>query len=238
MTRPSNKKYIRYNPFWDINKLHVFVFLFCFAITSVLTITSLTKGLDNIISDFFQKMSRNEQSDLAMIIITTLSDTINLTIIGFILTVIKKTRQFGMILLICLVSITIIVTYIKPLFAVEQPDHIFNPRIDLPDKFTLEKDSFMPFAQNYSYPSNHLASTTAFSFIIGGLIYNRRSPYIAKGFIIFFPLVIGITKLYLLQQHFSDLIGGYFLGLTISSLSIKLLKLEPTDQNDTKRIGK
>src|SRR5919107_845303 len=183
MTKPSNNKYINYNPFWDIKKSHILVFLFCFAIISVLTITSSTKGLDNIVSDFFKTISRNEQSDLLMIIITTFSDTINLIVIGFILTIIKKTRQFGMILLICLVSITIIVTYVKPLFAVEQPAQIFYQLINLPDKFTLEKDSFMPFAQNYSYPSNHLASTTAFSFIIGGLIY-KRCPYLAKGFMV------------------------------------------------------
>jgi undecaprenyl-diphosphatase len=81
----------------------------------------------------------------------------------------------------------------------------------------------MPFAQNYSYPSNHLASTTAFSFIVGGLIYNRV-PYFAKSFVVFFPTIIGITKLYLLQQYLSDLIGGYILGLIISSLITKLLK--------------
>jgi membrane-associated phospholipid phosphatase len=132
-----------------------------------------------------------------------------------------------LIILISIVVITIIVTYAKPLFAVNQipATIVFKPLINLPDKFTLEKDSFMPFAQNYSYPSNHLASTTAFCFIIAGLVYNR-SPKFAKGFILFFPTLIGITKLYLLQQYFSDLIGGCILGLIISSLIIKITKIE------------
>ncbi|MEJ7641507.1 MAG: phosphatase PAP2 family protein [Candidatus Nitrosocosmicus sp.] len=226
MNKPINSIDIKHNPFWGIKKSYILVFLFCFLIITVLTITGLTKGLDNAISDFFRKIFRNEQSDTSVIIVTTSSDTINLIIIGFILTAIKKTRQFGMILLISIVTITIVVTYAKPFFAEEQPPYVFNPIVTLPDKFTLEKDSFMPFAQNYSYPSNHLASTTAFSFIIGGLIY-KRYPYLAKGFMVLFPTAIGITKLYLLQQYFADLLGGFFLGLVLSSLFIKILKAEP-----------
>jgi len=152
-------------------------------------------------------------------------------IAGFILTIVKKTRRFGLLILISLVISTIIVTYAKPLFSVNQipASFVFKPLVKLPDKFTLEKDSFMPFAQNYSYPSNHLASITAFCFIIGGLLYSR-SPTFAKGFIIFFPLLIGITKLYLLQMYFSDIIGGSILGLLISSVLIKLTKIESIEQ--------
>jgi len=220
-----------YNPFWNIKYSYILLFLVSFVIITLLTITGMMKNLDNIISDYFNNITRNEQSDLLMIIITTFSDTINLIIIGFILTIIKKTRRFGMILLISLVLITIIVTYVKPFFAINQPTFIFNTLISLPDKFTLEKDSFMPFAQNYSYPSNHLASTTAFSFIIGGLIY-KRSSNLAKGFIICFPTIIGITKLYLLQQYFSDIVGGFILGLIISSLLMKILKIESELKNE------
>ncbi|MER5176633.1 MAG: phosphatase PAP2 family protein [Candidatus Nitrosocosmicus sp.] len=227
MNQKSNFN-INYNPFWNIKNSYILLFLLCFAIITVLTITGLVKNLDNFISDHFKNIIRNSQSDLLIIIITTISDTINLIIIGFILTIIKKTRRFGMILLISIVAITIVVTYVKPFFAANQSPttFVFEPLVKLPDKFTLEKDSFMPFAQNYSYPSNHLASTTAFSFIIGGLIY-KRSTHFAKGFMILFPAIIGFTKLYLLQQYFSDIVGGCILGLIISSLAIKLLKVGP-----------
>jgi undecaprenyl-diphosphatase len=196
----------------------------------LLAVTGLAKNIDVPISNYFEGINRNAQSDLLVIAITTVSDTINLIIAGFILTIIKKTRRFGMILLISLVAITILVTYVKPFIAINQPPSTIKPIVSLPEKFSLEKDSFMPFAQNYSYPSNHLASTTAFSFIVGGLIYNRL-PYFAKGFMIFFPTTIGITKLYLLQQYFSDLIGGCLLGLIISSLIVKLLNIESKGQN-------
>ncbi len=227
MNQKSNI-HINYNPFWKVRNLYILVFLLCFGVITVLTVTGLVKNLDNFISDYFKHITRNSQSDLLIIIITTISDTINLIIIGFILTIIKRTRRFGMILLISIVAITIVVTYVKPFFATNQPSTTldFEPLVKLPDKFTLEKDSFMPFAQNYSYPSNHLASTTAFSFIIGGLIY-KRTTHFAKGFMIFFPAIIGFTKLYILQQYFSDIVGGCILGLIISSLAIKLLKVGP-----------
>ena len=71
------------------------------------------------------------------------------------------------------------------LFPSNQIHITFKPIIKLPKKFTLEKDSFMPFDQNYSYPSNHLASTTAFSFIIGGIVYKRYPTLCQRFFYIF-----------------------------------------------------
>ena len=229
MSQKSNTD-IKHNPFWSVGYSHVIIFFLCFLTITLLAVTGLVKNIDVPVLNYFENINRNGQSDLLVIAITTVSDTINLIIAGFILTIIKKTRRFGMILLISLVAITILVTYVKPLVAINQPPSTFKPMVILPEKFSLEKDSFMPFAQNYSYPSNHLASTTAFSFIVGGMIYNRL-PHFAKGFMIFFPTTIGITKLYLLQQYFSDLIGGCILGLIISSLIVKLLKIESKGQS-------
>jgi undecaprenyl-diphosphatase len=221
----NNNNTIEHNPFLNIKSSYILLFLICFTIITIFTMTGLIKNIDDLIFNYFKNLPRNSQSDLLVIVVTTISDTINLIIIGFILTIIKKTRRLGMILLISIVAITIVTTYVKPFFAANQipTTSVFESFVKLPAKFTLEKDSFMPFAQNYSYPSNHLASTTAFCFVIGTLIY-KRSPYFAKGFIIIYPIIIGITKLYLLQQYFSDIIGGYILGLIISGLIIKLTK--------------
>jgi hypothetical protein len=128
-----------------------------------------------------------------------------------------------MILLISLVAITILVTYIKPLFGVEHPQETFVPLVSLPEKFTLERDSFMPLAQGYSYPSNHIASAAAFGFIIGGLSY-RYSYKFGLAFMISFPVLIGFTKLYLFQHNLMDLIGGYLFGLIVAVLIVKGLK--------------
>jgi undecaprenyl-diphosphatase len=214
------------NPFWNIRISFIFLFLLIFVIATVIAtviaITGVIANLDEIVTEFISQI-RSQALDTVFIIITTTSDTINLIIVGFILTIIKRTRRFGMILLITLVSVTILVTYIKPLIAIEHPSDVFKPLVILPDKFTLERDSFMPFAQDYSYPSNHIASATAFSFIIGGLFYKYSSRF-ALAFLIFFPAVIGFTKLYLFQHHLIDLIGGYFFGLVIVTIIVKALK--------------
>ncbi|MDQ3083710.1 MAG: phosphatase PAP2 family protein [Thermoproteota archaeon] len=210
------------NPYWNIKISFIFLFLFIFVITSVLAVIGVTGNLDEIVTKFISQI-RSQTLDTAFIIITTTSDTINLIIVGFILTIIKRTRRFGMILLITLVSVTILVTYIKPLFAIEHPSVDFKPLVILPDKFTLERDSFMPFAQDYSYPSNHIASAAAFSFIVGGLSYKNSSRF-AIAFLIFFPVLIGFTKLYLFQHNFIDLVGGYFFGLVIVTVIVKALK--------------
>ena len=218
------------NPFWNV-KLSVLILTFIsFAIISIVAVSGITKALDNSISKFFSGI-QNPSLDLIFIIITTISDTINLLIAGFVLTIIKRTRRFGMILLISLVAVTILVTYIKPLFGIEHPQQNFVPLIPLPEKFTLEQDSFMPFAQGYSYPSNHIASAVAFSFIIGGLSY-RHSYKCAIAFLISFPILIGFTKLYLFQHNLIDLIGGYLFGLIVVILIVKGLKANTQTQKD------
>ena len=218
------------NPYWNINLLLIFIFIFIFAIASLLAVTGVLGNLDEIITKFIKDI-RSQTLDVVFITITTMSDTINLIIVGFILTIIKRTRRIGMILLITLVSVTILVTYCKPLFTIEHPSIDFKPLVILPDKFTLERDSFMPFAQDYSYPSNHIASAAAFSFIVAGLSY-RYSSRFAIAFLISFPVLIGFTKLYLFQHHLIDLVGGYFFGLVIAAVMVKALKA-----NDQQRIN-
>ena len=218
------------NPYWNIKLSFILIFFFIFVIASVLAVTGVLGNLDEIITKFINQI-RSPTLDTVFIIITTMSDTINLIIVGFILTIIKRTRRIGMILLIILVSVTILVTYCKPLFAIEHPTIDFKPLVKLPDKFTLERDSFMPFAQDYSYPSNHIASAAAFSFIVAGLSYKYSSRF-AIAFLICFPVLIGFTKLYLFQHHLIDLVGGYFFGLIIAAVMVKVLKA-----NDQQRIN-
>ncbi|WP_148686405.1 phosphatase PAP2 family protein [Candidatus Nitrosocosmicus hydrocola] len=210
------------NPFWNTKLSVIFLLVISFVIVSGVASSGITNNLDNSIAGFFGSL-QDPTLDLIFIIITTTSDTINLIIAGFVLTIIKRTRRFGMILLISLVAITILVTYIKPLFGIEHPQETFVPLISLPEKFTLERDSFMPLAQGYSFPSNHIASAVAFGFIIGGLSY-RYSFRFALAFMISFPIIIGFTKLYLFQHNLMDLIGGYLFGLIIVILIVKGLK--------------
>ena len=150
MNQKTNS-YSNYNPFWNIKYTQILLLFFSFAIITILTTSGSLKNIDNLIFEYFKNIQRDTQSDLIVITITTISDTINLMIIGFILVIIKRTRRIGMIFLLSIIIITILVTYIKPLFPSNQIQTPFKSIIELPKKFTLEKDSFMPFDQNYSF---------------------------------------------------------------------------------------
>lgn len=210
------------NPYWNVEFSLICLMTVAFIITSVFAEFGASGYLENPLMDYLNN-HRTQITDFAFIVITTTSDTINLMIAGFAMTIIKRTRKFGMILLISLVAITILVTYLKPLFAIDHPVQNFTPLIALPDKFTLERDSFMPFALDYSFPSNHIASATAFAFIIGGLAF-KYSRKFSIGFLIAFPAIIGFTKLYLFQHNVLDLVDGYLLGLIVTSLMVRGLK--------------
>ena len=138
----NNNNTTNRNPFLNIKYSYILLFLICFTIITVFTITGLVKNIDDFIFNYFKNLPRNSHSDLLVIVVTTISDTINLIIIGFILTIIKKTRRFGMILLISIVAITIVTTYVKPFFAANHfpTTSVFESLVKLPAKFTLEKD--------------------------------------------------------------------------------------------------
>ncbi|MGN6708905.1 MAG: hypothetical protein ACTHKF_06105, partial [Candidatus Nitrosocosmicus sp.] len=116
----NNNDKINHNPFWTINYAYILILLLIFSAITLIVTNGLGKYFDSPIFNYFINIPRNPQSDIIIITITTVSDTINLIIIGFILTIIKKTRPFGLILLISIVVITIVITYVKPLFAVNQ----------------------------------------------------------------------------------------------------------------------
>lgn len=221
MNKETDKDLV--NLYWNIKISFLVVLVVAFIGTSILAeFKIITSFFDIPIVKFFDN-HQSKITDWIFIVITTTADTINLMIAGFILTIIKRTRKFGMILLISLVAITIVVTYVKPLFGIEHPQQSFIPLIALPDKFTLERDSFMPFAMDYSYPSNHIASATAFGFIVGGLMY-KYSKRFSLFFLIAFPAIIGLSKLYLMQHNLLDILGGYLLGLIITGFIVRGLK--------------
>jgi undecaprenyl-diphosphatase len=130
----------------------------------------------------------------------------------------------GMIFLSTIVIIAILVMYIKPIVARSGPPYKFEPALQLPKHFTIEDDSLLTSVREFSYPSNHVAIASAFAFIVGfGL--NRRSRI--AGLIIWsFPIIIAITKLYIMQHYLTDTIAGYALGLIVSTILSNVMGLD------------
>lgn len=204
--------------------MHFFALVVAFIAFSGLVASGVTFGADDAASRYFKSTHGNAVLDALMIVITSMGDVTTLFIVGIILTIIRRTRKSGMIFLIALVVIVVLVMYIKPLMGREIPPYKFEPTLQLPENFGLENDSLAPFAASLSYPSGHAARATALAFIIGYAIYNksRKMSYALWAF----PVIIGITRLYVMQHYPTDIIGGFLLGGMVSVVLANAMKLD------------
>ena len=196
-----------------------------FVFFSAIVASGVTFEADDAVSRYFKSIQGSNPSiDTAMIVITSLGDVTTLFIVGIALTIIRRTRKVGMIFLIALVLIVVLVMYIKPLIGRQIPPYGFEPASKLPENFSLESDSLAPFAAGFSYPSGHASRTTALAFIAGYAIYNKSKK---MGYAIWaFPVIIGITRIYVMQHYPTDIIGGFMFGGLVSVVLSNAMKLE------------
>jgi undecaprenyl-diphosphatase len=213
-------------PTWiiEIRSIQLALLVMIFIALTVAVALGLTSGFDNFLYMYFRSAHRSANVDAVMITATSFGDVSTLLIIAVILTIIRRTRKMGMIFLTTIVVTAILVMYIKPLIGRSGPPYKFEPDLRLPQHFIIENDSMLPSVRNLSYPSNHVAIATSFAFIIGfGL--NRRSR-IAGSIIWSFPIIIAITKLYIMQHYLTDVISGAILGLVISIILSNTMGLD------------
>jgi undecaprenyl-diphosphatase len=104
------------------------------------------------------------------------------------------------------------------------PQYGLQTAVILPKYFVLEDDSVASFARGFSYPPIQLANATAIAFVVGYGI-NKKSR-ISSLLMWCFPALIGITKLYIMQNYPTDIIGGFLLGSIISIIMSNLMHLD------------
>jgi undecaprenyl-diphosphatase len=198
-------------------------FVGAFLVFSGIVASGVTAAIDNPVNAYANSIQGNAGLDALMIALTTTGDLATLFVFGIIITVLRRTRKAGMIFLITMVALAIAVMYLKPFVGREIPLYEFSPVLELPENFGIENDSLAPFAAAFSYPSGHASRATALAFIVGYLLYQKSRP---AGYAIWaFPIVIGITRVYV-QQHFpTDLVGGFLIGVIISTVTSNAMKL-------------
>ena len=195
-----------------------------FVVFSSVVGSGVTYGIDAAASRYFKSIQGNAGLDAVMITITSMGDVITMFIFGTIITIIRRTRKAGMIFLIALVVIVVLVMYMKPLIGRHNPPYSFDPALELPKNFSIENDSLAPFSAGFSYPSGHAGRAAAFAFIIGFAVYqkSRKAGYAMWAF----PIMIGVTRLYVMQHYPTDIIGGILFGLIISVVLANAMKLD------------
>jgi undecaprenyl-diphosphatase len=183
-----------------------------------------TSGADDAASRYFKSIHGNASLDAVMIVITSMGDVTTLFLVGIVLTIIRRTRKAGMIFLIALVVIVVLVMYMKPLIGREIPPYTFEPALGLPENFSLENDSLAPLAAGFGYPSGHASRVTALAFIVGFAIYQKSKK---AGYAIWaFPVIVGITRLYVMQHYPTDIICGFLFGGMVSVVLSNAMKLD------------
>ena len=185
-----------------------------FLILSFLVYFEITEEFDQSVVSFFQSIAGNPSFDLLMQSITETGDIYYMLIFGIILLIIKKTRRVGVTLMILLVLATLLTGYIKCGVDRDRPDLEF---LGTTFPIELSSDTFSLFCEggyNASFPSGHTARAMTFGLILG-YVLSERFP---KGcyLLLLYPILMSISRIYVLQHFPMDVIGGAILGIILA----------------------
>jgi len=125
--------------------------------------------------------------------------------------------------MILIVLSTLLTGYIKCGMDRDRPDFDYQ---GTPFPVKISRDTFALFCDgsyNASYPSGHAARTMIFAIVLGYAISQRfpRGAYL----LFFYPILVSISRVYVLQHFPMDVIGGAILGVMLAGVLSKRTKL-------------
>jgi len=211
------------NWIFDIRSRSFVLLTILFLVLSAFVYYEVTESFDQNIISFFSENVGNPTIDLIMQYITESGDVFNMMGFGIIMLIIPKTRRIGITLMILIVLSTLLTGYIKCGIDRDGPDFEYD---GVPFYVEISRDTYALFCEggsDASYPSGHAARSMIIAIILGYALSERfpRGAYL----LFLFPVMISISRIYVLQHFPMDVIGGAVIGIMLAGVMAKRTKL-------------
>ncbi len=211
------------NWIFDIRSRSFVLLTILFLIISALVYSGITESFDQNVIFFFSQNVGNPTLDIIMQYVTESGDVFNMLMFGILMLIIPKTRRIGITLMILIVFSTLLTGYIKCGVDRDRPDFEYE---GVPFPVEISRDTFALFCEggfDASYPSGHAARAMIIGIILGYALSERfpRGAYL----MFLFPVMVSISRIYVLQHFPMDVIGGTVIGIMLAGVMAKRTKL-------------
>jgi len=183
----------------------------------------VTDSFDQSVVLFFSQHVGNPTLDTIMQYVTESGEVLWMLAFGILMMVIPKTRRIGITLMILIVISTLLTGYIKCGIDRDRPDFDY---VGAPFPVEISRDTYALFCEggfDASFPSGHAARSVIFGIILGYVLSERfpRGAYL----LFLYPVMISISRIYVLQHYPMDVIGGTIIGIMLAGVMAKRTKL-------------
>ena len=211
------------NWIFDIRSRSFVLLTILFLVLSAFVYYGVTESFDQSIISFFSQNVGNPTIDLIMQYITESGDVFNMMGFGILMLIIPKTRRIGITLMILIVISTLLTGYIKCGIDRDGPDFEYE---GMPFHVEISRDTYALFCEGgfeASYPSGHAARSMIMAIVLGYVLSERfpRGAYL----LFLYPVMISISRIYVLQHFPMDVIGGAVIGIMLAGVMAKRTKL-------------